>query len=316
MKVGVIGRGFGAGVVAPAFESTEGCEVVAVVSPRDDAAVAALCARADVDLVSVHSPPFMHLDHVRRALEGGHAVLCDKPFGRNRAEAREMLDAAERSGAVHLVNFEMRCDPVRLALRDLLRSGAIGRPEHVQSTTFLAVSRSPLRRYGWLFDAELGGGWVGAWASHLIDFLRWSLGEIDGVTAELRTVITARPDADGAMHPCTAEDGFTASLRIAEGVTVCVDSSFAAPVTVPPRLTVVGSDGVVEVVGEQRITLTTPTGTEEVPCGGAGGGLGGAMGGFALQVRDAVAAGRPAEGMPTFADGLACRQVLDRIVGA
>jgi predicted dehydrogenase len=50
------------------------------VSPRDAAAVAKLCARGDVDLVSVHSPPFLHLDHVRRAIDGSHAVLCDKPF--------------------------------------------------------------------------------------------------------------------------------------------------------------------------------------------------------------------------------------------
>ena len=65
VRVGVIGTGFGASSVAPAFEATDDCAVVEVVTPRDDAAVAALCARADVDLISVHSPPFLHLEHVR-----------------------------------------------------------------------------------------------------------------------------------------------------------------------------------------------------------------------------------------------------------
>ena len=75
MKVVVIGTGFGARVVAPAFAGTDGCEVVDVVSPRDDAAIKVATARPDVDLVSVHSPPFMHAQHVRAALGAGKAVL-------------------------------------------------------------------------------------------------------------------------------------------------------------------------------------------------------------------------------------------------
>src|SRR5207237_281137 len=69
VRVGVIGRGFGARIVAPVFEETEGCEVVDVVSPRDDDAVRALCSRADVGVVAVHSPPFCHRDLVLRALD-------------------------------------------------------------------------------------------------------------------------------------------------------------------------------------------------------------------------------------------------------
>jgi len=67
VRVGIIGRGFGERVVAAAFNATEGCEVVDVITPRDEAAVAALCGRADVDLISVHPPPFLHVDHVRLA---------------------------------------------------------------------------------------------------------------------------------------------------------------------------------------------------------------------------------------------------------
>ena len=77
MRIAVIGRGFGERVVAPVFAATDGCEVVDVASARDDAAVRALAARPDVDLLSVHSPPFLHAPHVRLALAAGKAVLCD-----------------------------------------------------------------------------------------------------------------------------------------------------------------------------------------------------------------------------------------------
>ena len=93
MKVAVIGTGFGKHAAAPAYR-TMGFDVE-VVSPRDGDAVKRVLA-SDADLISVHSPPFMHLDHVTGAIEQGHAVLCDKPFGRNADEATEMRDRAAR----------------------------------------------------------------------------------------------------------------------------------------------------------------------------------------------------------------------------
>src|SRR5262249_27251640 len=155
MRVGVIGRGFGARVVAPAFAKTDGCEVVDVVSPRDEPAVATLCARADVDLISIHSPPFLHARHVRLAIEGGHAVLCDKPFGRNAEEAAAMCHLARDAGVPGFLNFETRYDPARKRLRELVAEGAVGTPEHMQLSMLLASTRVPLRPYGWLFDGEL-----------------------------------------------------------------------------------------------------------------------------------------------------------------
>ena len=315
VRVGVIGRGFGGRVVAPVFAETDGCVVADVVSPRDEAEVRALCARDDVDLVAVHSPPFLHVDHVRWAIDAGHGVLCDKPFGRNTEEAETMHALAVDAGVLHLCNFEFRHHPAREHLRALMLDGSIGTLEHLQWSAFSAGSRLPLRRFGWLFDAELGGGWVGAWGSHVIDFLRWSLGEITDGAADLRTTITERPDADGRMHRCTAEDGFTASMRSAQGVTVTIDTTFVAPVNVPSRVTVIGADGVLEATGDHRITLRTDEGLREefeLPQGAGDPHLL-PMRRWAETVRDAVRRGAVLPGTPTFADGLACARVMDRL---
>src|SRR5262245_14015019 len=144
IRVGIIGRGFGQRVVARAYADTEGCQVVEVVSPRDEGAVAALCARGDVDLITVHSPPFLHLDNVRRAIETGHAVVCDKPFGRHAGDAKEMWGLAEEAGVVNIANFETRFDPTRSRLRALVREGRVGNPENLQCTYIMNISRFPL----------------------------------------------------------------------------------------------------------------------------------------------------------------------------
>src|SRR6478672_2925058 len=122
MKVAVVGTGFGARVVAPAFAAADGCEVVDVVSPRDEHAVTSAIERLDVDLVSVHSPPFMHAEHVRAALGAGKAVLCDKPFAMNADEARALAEEADAADAIALCNFEFRFHAVRRLVRDLVRT--------------------------------------------------------------------------------------------------------------------------------------------------------------------------------------------------
>jgi predicted dehydrogenase len=315
VRIGVIGRGFGARVVAPVFDETEGCTVVDVVSPRDETAVGDLCGRQDLDLVAVHSPPFLHRDHVLHALEGGHAVLCDKPFGRSAADALAMRDAAVATDALNLLNFEFRHDPGREELRKLVLDGAVGDVEHVQWSVFSAGSRVPLRQFGWLFDAARGGGWIGAWGSHAIDFLRWTFGDITDARAELRTTIRERPDAEGRMHECTAEDAFTASLQTERGVSITIDTTFVAPMNLPGRITVIGSHGVLESRADQRITLRSGERREEIEIAPSGDGDVHLvpMRRWAVVVRDAVRGGAIPEGEPTFADGVACAQVMDAL---
>jgi predicted dehydrogenase len=315
VRVGIVGAGFGSRVVAQVFAATDGCEVVDVVSARDPAVVGALCARDDVDLISIHSPPFLHRLYVEQAIAGGHAVLCDKPFGRNLADAEAMLAAADAAGVVGLVNFEFRCDPARIQLQALIESGVIGAVEHVSWTAFSSGSRLPLRNYGWLFDRELGGGWIGAWGSHAIDFIRWAVGEVVDASAALHTTITVRPDAEGNEFRCTAEDGFTAALDLDGGITVAIDTSFAAPVNLTPRIVISGSDGLIESVGDRKIALRLSDGFRKdidpppAPTGGDPHLV--PMQAWATEVRDSVRDGAPVPGAPTFTDGVACARVLD-----
>ncbi len=317
MRVGVIGTGFGARVVAPVFAETPGCEVVYVVSARDDAGVAALCERADVDLVSVHSPPFLHAMHVRRAIVAGHAVLCEKPFGLDAREAETLLAAAEAADVLHLCNFEFRFDPMRRQLAALVADGAVGAVEHVSWVHHSAGSRLPLRRHGWLFDRASGGGWVGAWGSHTIDALTALLGPVRDVHAVLRTTITERPDADGVLRPCDAEDGFTAWLDFEGGASAAIDSTFAAAVSMAPRIVVTGSEGIVECVADARIVVRRADGTREQHDRPAvtGDPHLEPMRRYAEVVRDCVEEGVALPGAPTFVDGLACAQVLDALRG-
>ncbi len=252
MKVAIIGRGFGAYAMKPSFEARGW--TADLVPSRDGDAVAAAC-KGDYDLIAVHSPPFQHRDHVLRALEAGKHVLCDKPFGKNAAEARAMRDAAKSSGVLHFLNFEFRQSPGRRKLRDLIAAGAIGAPVHASYVNYVNFMRQ--RDYGWLNDASLGGGWLGALGSHIIDALRWQVGsEIADCGGITRVEIKHRSDGQGGTNECTAEDAFSIWLRLENGMTATLDAAAASSVMMGQSVTYLGSEGAVELTNDSVIKVT------------------------------------------------------------
>ena len=246
MRVVVIGTGFGKHAAAPVYESL-GLDVE-VISPRDDAAVTAAIA-SDVDLVSVHSPPFMHVDHVNAAIDHGRPVVCDKPFGRNADEAETMRDRARAAGVMHFLNFEFRFNESWAKLKQLADDGTIGTPVHLSWTFYGSGLRG--RKYGWINDRERGGGWIGAYGSHLIDFTRWLFGsevaDCGGVTR-----------IDGSPPETTAEDAYSAWFTMANGCTAAHDTGFAGAVPLTPRATLLGSAGSVELSGDTTLVVYRP----------------------------------------------------------
>ena len=310
LRVGVIGTGFGSRVAAGAFRES-GCEVVDVVTARDPSLVRSLC-RSPVDLIAVHSPPFLHAEHVTWAVDAGRAVLCEKPFGTSVDEAMTMTEAARAAAVPNFLNFEFRCQPARLAMAALVESRAIGSPEHLSYTAFTSGSRVPLRPWGWLFDRSRGGGWIGAFGSHAIDLIRWLLGDVARAGAVTWTNVTERPDADGNLHRCDAEDAFNGWIELRSGATASVDSSFTAGVSLTPRIVVTGTEGVIENVGDHRVVLRRRDGGMEnlefEPRSGDPHNE--AMTAWTAAIRDAMTSGEPIA--PSFADGLACMQVMEQ----
>lgn len=251
MKVGIVGAGFGQYAVAPVWRKY-GAEVE-VVTPRDKAAVDKLLT-SKVDLISVHSPPFMHYDHIMKAIAAGNNVLCDKPFGVSGQQARDMRDAAKKKGVLHFANLEMRNKPPRKKVLELAKSGAIGKPIHLNWTFFSNGFRGG--PHGWVNDKDLGGGWINAYGSHLIDFMRVlfdsDVANCGGVT---RIEDANRKDRDGVARVATAEDAYSAWFVMKNGATVAHDTAYCAAAPMPSRVTVMGTNGAIEVINDVKLTV-------------------------------------------------------------
>jgi predicted dehydrogenase len=231
--IGIIGTGFARTTQLPAFKACAGARLVAVASGHRENAAAvarefdisvvaddwrALVGRADVDLVSIVTPPVTHREIALAALNAGKAVLCEKPMALDAGETDAMRGRAQELNALALIDHELRLLAGRQRLRELLRGGDIGRVRHARFT-YSADSRASLERgWDWWSDERAGGGVLGAIGSHAVDALRWLLGaEVSAVCAQLATHVQERPDErTGALRRVTTDDEANLLLRFAD----------------------------------------------------------------------------------------------------
>lgn len=191
-----------------------------------------LIARDDVDLVYNGLPPVGHPQWTIAALEAGKAVLCEKPFAMDAAQARTMTDAAERTGRPLIEAFHYRFHNVIRRAEALVRSGALGTIHRAYAVFEAPIARTPdeLR-----WRADLGGGGLMDLGCYPIHALRTLIGEEPQVR-----------EARGEF-----EDGvdvrMTASLAFPSGARAEIACSMT-PEAPAARLTLGGSKGRLEIL--------------------------------------------------------------------
>ncbi|CAN5542858.1 Gfo/Idh/MocA family oxidoreductase [soil metagenome] len=139
-----------------------------------------LAADDDVDVVYVASPHVGHCDTTLRFVEAGKAVLCEKPFAMNHAQAGRMVDAARAHQVFLMEAVWSRFLPAYVTLRELLAAGRIGRPVLVQGDFGMAMELAPGHR---LVDNALGGGSLLDLGIYPLQLATMVLGPASDVTA-------------------------------------------------------------------------------------------------------------------------------------
>src|SRR5262249_3869477 len=126
--------------------------------------------------VPIATPPVTHVAAVVAAARDGLHVRGQNPRARNVAQTEAVGDAGRTGDAVR--GHEFRFDTARATLARLIERGDLGTPQLVTAITTMPLYVDPWRPPPpWWFDADLGGGWLGACGSHWLDALRVWLGE-------------------------------------------------------------------------------------------------------------------------------------------
>ena len=149
VRIGIIGSGGIAGAHARSYKQLPEVEVVAVADVVPGKAAEFIerqglaQARAfedhhrllelDLDGVSVCTPNVAHHRTAVDALAAGKHVLTEKPMAVTLEQAVEMARAARAAAKILTVGFQPRYDPNMLLIRDIVRSGALGKVYYVET---------------------------------------------------------------------------------------------------------------------------------------------------------------------------------------
>ncbi len=260
IRVGVVGAGIGEEYVA-AFQRLPEAEVAALCARTHDRmdAVARkygvarrytdyveMLANERLDVVVVATPNHLHHPITMAALHAGINVVCDKPLALDVRQAREMVQGARDAGVRHLVPFVWRFLPAAAYVKELVDSGFVGTPYHINAQ-YLNLGwgdiHGPMR---WYYDrAQAGSGALGNLGSHAIDLIHWWVGEFSRVTAHLGTAVRKRWAADGRGPFSVEVDDVCALLgESVGGAQVVLNASLVAQVDrVKVEIGVYGSEG-------------------------------------------------------------------------
>ena len=130
-------------------------------------------ARDDIDLFVIALPNQEHEPAALALAKAQRNQVCTKPLGRNRKEAKSMLEAARKSGRMHGYAETEVFAPAVVKARETIEHGGIGRVIWVRSRESHSGPHSP---HFWDIE-KTGGGAMNDLACHCIEAARYFFGK-------------------------------------------------------------------------------------------------------------------------------------------
>ena len=162
----------------------------------------ALLNDADVHVVHNATPNYLHYPVNAAAIAKGKHVISDKPLAMTAAEAKSLLDAANKAGIVHAVTFNYRGNPLVQQARLAIARGDLGTPHFVYGT-YLQDWLIKDTDYSWRLEPDKGGASsaLGDIGSHWCDLAQHITGlRITEVLGDITTTIPKRKKPRGSRE--------------------------------------------------------------------------------------------------------------------
>ncbi|MDX6355087.1 MAG: hypothetical protein QOF98_1990, partial [Streptomyces sp.] len=173
------------------------------------------------------------VESVRRAIEAGKHIYCEKPTGTTLEGALELARLAEAAGVKHGVVQDKLFLPGLLKLRRLVEGGFFGRILSVRGEFGYWVHEGDwqsAQRPSWNYRSEDGGGIVVDMFPHWEYVLHELFGRVRTVQALAATHIPQRWDEQGKPYDATADDAAYGLFELEGGVIAQINSSWAVRV--------------------------------------------------------------------------------------
>lgn len=251
VRIGLLGSGFVSNFYMEGLRHVANWEVKVVASPNPANAqrfaerwsipestsdMEGVIRRKDIDVVILGVPNYVHKDLAILCARTGKHVVCTKPLGRNRHEAKEMLDAVKAAGVLHGYAETEVFSPAVIKAQEYIRRGGIGDVITVRSREAHAGPHE-----AWFWKKELtGGGAMLDMGCHTIEAARYFIGKDNPVVE-----VIAWGDRLFHHDKTDAEDNAILMIRFEGGQLGVSELSWVARGGLDLRNEVYGTEGTI-----------------------------------------------------------------------
>ena len=187
-----------------------------------------LLERDDIHIINCCTPNNLHKDMLIDAMKAGKHVYCDKPLAMNLEDAGEIIQVARETDVVHQMTLQYRFIPATMRAKQLIDEGFLGDPMSFRAAYLHSGYIDPNRPMSWRLDKQRGGG--GALfdlGSHILDLMRFLLGECNQIFATTETFFRQRPASKGSKELVDVEvdDMALIQMKMQNGALGTVEAS-------------------------------------------------------------------------------------------
>lgn len=152
----------------------------------------------DIQVVDICTPNNAHAEIAIAAANAGKHIICEKPLALTPEQAKEMYLAAEKNHVTTMVAFNYRKTPAIQLAKKYIDEGAIGDILDFRGTYLQDWSADPDSPLSWRFQKDIcGSGALGDIGTHVVDIIRFLVGDFKKVNARTATYIKERPIQTG-----------------------------------------------------------------------------------------------------------------------
>ena len=165
--------------------------------------------RKDLDGVLLVTPNAFHREQAELAAKYGKHVYVEKPIANTLEDGKRMIEVCEKAGVTLLIGHVARRHAGNRKMKELIDSGAIGKPVMVEANTSSAhgFELTP-DQFRWRGD-DFGcpGGALMTMGVHLVDTFNYMFGPIKTVSAFFNKLYIPAPVEDVTTTICQFESG-------------------------------------------------------------------------------------------------------------
>ena len=220
LRVGLIGCGFMGTMHANCYKNIPGVEIVALADVRHECAKTLaegtnavlyadgkdLIANADVDVIDICLPTYLHAEYAMLAMEKVRYVFVEKPVALTKEEGQQMLKKAAETGCNVQIGQVIRFWDEYVALEKIIKAGTYGK---VVNANFRRISPVPTWGWNnWLLNEKLSGGAAQDLHIHDMDYVLSQFGKPN----KIASAKNIRGMANSYIHSLMTYDDFVVTV--------------------------------------------------------------------------------------------------------